>query len=331
MKHVHDQQPLGKRLNRIAPIPDPTLAQCPCCKHPTEDQRHLLTCTRNPDANDAMATLRKTILTADDTHPLRYLLVAGIQHGIDHPEQPFQPATHSYPPHLHDSIRTAIDSQARIGWRHLLTGLLSSEWITLASLDMHANTKPEPKKGANRIRKCLTAIHTFTRQLWLARNAVLHADTVATTTAIARTAEQIEVSHYHQRPQLLRFDDRHLCDRNLQQLMTGSSTTRRRWLRLKAQIALNDARSLQQSQCRLDRQAKLLLSAQTVLAKYKTFGGDNSALNEKDWGDMVRSVLPEAKVPGLMRDLKKRDAIIAKLKNTLERDWTTYIPSPTAV
>jgi hypothetical protein len=28
--------------------------------------------------------------------------------------------------------------------------------------------------------------------------------------------------------------------------------------------------------------------------------------------------------------LKKRDAIIAKLA-TLERHWTTYIPSPTAV
>jgi hypothetical protein len=33
--------------------------QCPCCKHSIEDQRHLLTCTRNPDANAAMAILRK--------------------------------------------------------------------------------------------------------------------------------------------------------------------------------------------------------------------------------------------------------------------------------
>ncbi|KAI2497596.1 hypothetical protein MHU86_16902 [Fragilaria crotonensis] len=122
------------------------------------------------------------------------------------------------------------------GWQGQAKGLLQvlweRGWIDEGNLEKYS--MDPATKGANRIRKCLlTAIHTFTRQLWLARNAVHHADTVATTTAIACTAEQIEVSYYHQRPQLLRFDDRHLCDRNLQQLMTGSSpTTRRRWLRL---------------------------------------------------------------------------------------------------
>jgi len=98
----------------------------------------------------------------------------------------------------------------------------------------------------------------------------------------------------------------------------------------KEQIAINDAKNSKQSQSRLERQAKLLQNAQTALDKYKAFGGDNNALNEKNWGDIVRWVLPEAKVPGLMRDLKKRDVIIAKL-NTLEKHWITYIPSPTAV
>ena len=96
------------------------------------------------------------------------------------------------------------------------------------------------------------------------------------------------------------------------------------------QIALNDAKITRQSQGRLDRQAKLLQNAQAALEKYNNGGGVNNALNEKDWGDVVRWVLPEAKVPGLMRDLKKKDVIIAKL-NTLERDWTTYIPIPTAL
>ena len=98
----------------------------------------------------------------------------------------------------------------------------------------------------------------------------------------------------------------------------------------KEQIALNDAKCSKQSQSRLDRQAKLLNNAQTALEKYRRYGSDNNALNDKDWGDIVRWVLPEAKVAGLMRDLKKRDSIIAKL-STLERDWTTYIPSRTAV
>ena len=53
----------------------------------------------------------------------------------------------------------------------------------------------------------------------------------------------------------------------------------------------------------------------------------SSTLTNKDWGNIVRWVLPEAKVPGLMRNLKTSDVIIVKLA-TLERDWTIYIPSP---
>ena len=56
----------------------------------------------------------------------------------------------------------------------------------------------------------------------------------------------------------------------------------------KEQIALNDAKSSKQSQGRLDRQAKLLHNAQTALDKYKGCGGDSNALNEKDWGDIIR-------------------------------------------
>jgi hypothetical protein len=232
MKHVHDQQPLGKRRNQQAPIPDPTLAQCPCCKHPTEDKRHLLTCDKNPNAQSGMATLRKTLLSPHDIHPIRYLLADAIQHWITHPETPFQPPVTTFPPHLQEHIRSAISSQERIGWGHLLNGFLSIKWTTLARLDMLSATKPDTVTGSHRIRKCIAAIHTFTRQLWLARNQLLHAATEETITATARTTAQIEVTHYHQRPHLLRFDDRHLCDRNLHQLLTGSSSTRRRWLRL---------------------------------------------------------------------------------------------------
>jgi hypothetical protein len=40
---------------------------------------------------------------------------------------------------------------------------------------------------------------------------------------------------------------------------------------------------------------------------------------------VIRWVLPEAKVDFLVKDLKKRDPILAKLV-TLPREWTTYIP-----
>jgi hypothetical protein len=102
-------------------------------------------------------------------------------------------------------------------------------------------------------------------------------------------------------------------------------------LALRAQrelIAIDEAKNSLVTQNRLGRQTKLLENAQHALAKYRTQG--SSTLTNKDWGDIVRWVLPEAKVPGLMRDLKNRDTIIAKLA-TLERDWTTYIPSPPSI
>ena len=92
------------------------------------------------------------------------------------------------------------------------------------------------------------------------------------------------------------------------------------------QLAIDEAKHSQQLQTRLDRQAKVLQNAQKARDKYTSLG--INALTDKDWGDIVRWVLPEAKVAGLMRDLKKKDAIIAKLA-TLTRDWTTYIPAST--
>ena len=66
----------------------------------------------------------------------------------------------------------------------------------------------------------------------------------------------------------------------------------------------------------------VLDKAQTALLKFEF---DAASLTEKDWGDVIRWVLPEAKVDFLLKDLKKRDPILAKLA-TLPREWTTYIP-----
>jgi hypothetical protein len=46
----------------------------------------------------------------------------------------------------------------------------------------------------------------------------------------------------------------------------------------------------------------------------------------QDWGDIIRWVLPEAKVTFRLKDLKKKDQILEKLA-TLPKDWTTYIPA----
>ena len=94
------------------------------------------------------------------------------------------------------------------------------------------------------------------------------------------------------------------------------------------QIAIDTAKTMLLTQGRIERQAKLLFNAQIAREKYDALG--IGALTDKDWGEVVRWVLPEAKVAALMRDLKKKDAIIAKLA-TLERDWTTYIPTRTPI
>ena len=90
----------------------------------------------------------------------------------------------------------------------------------------------------------------------------------------------------------------------------------------KEQVDLEAAKSAAQEQSRVDRRAKTLVSAQIALQKYQQ---NSSVMTDKDWVDIIRWVLPESKATGLMKDLKKAEAIVAKLAS-LDREWTTYIP-----
>ena len=56
-----------------------------------------------------------------------------------------------------------------------------------------------------------------------------------------------------------------------------------------------------------------------------SFELDSYSMNDKDWGDVIRLVLPAAKVDFLLKDMKKKDDIMRKLE-TLPKCWTTYIP-----
>jgi hypothetical protein len=67
---------------------------------------------------------------------------------------------------------------------------------------------------------------------------------------------------------------------------------------------------------------KVLDKAQTALLKFEF---DAVSLTDKDWGDVIRWVLPEAKVEFCLKDLKKQEQILAQLA-TLPHKWTTYIP-----
>ena len=90
----------------------------------------------------------------------------------------------------------------------------------------------------------------------------------------------------------------------------------------KRQLQLNETVRTNTANKKNEAQLKTLERAQAALAKYET---DAGSLTEKDWGEIVRWVLPVAKVPYLLKDLKKREQILAKLE-TLTNAWTTYIP-----
>ncbi len=66
-----------------------------------------------------------------------------------------------------------------------------------------------------------------------------------------------------------------------------------------------------------------LQKAQHALTKYLA---NKNSVNDKDGGDVVRWVLPEAKVESLLKDLKKKEQIIAK-RAIQPNNWIMYIPN----
>ena len=74
------------------------------------------------------------------------------------------------------------------------------------------------------------ALSSHIRRLWLSRNDVLHS-TADATMATIRSAETVEIMHYHSHPHLLHTGNQHYCRRSLSKLLAGTPATRRRWLR----------------------------------------------------------------------------------------------------
>jgi hypothetical protein len=89
------------------------------------------------------------------------------------------------------------------------------------------------------------------------------------------------------------------------------------------QLALDAKKVELQSKSRMERRAKLLVNARQALQKHET---SPATMSDKDWIDIIRWVLPESNADGLLKDLRKKDTILAKLQS-LERDWKTYFPA----
>ena len=188
-------------------------------------QAHLLRCSANQGRLDAWSAFRKATPTKKDPHPFWHCLVEGIKTWTRNADNTYLPDVTGYPPHLRRALAAAALSQKEIGWDNTLRGFLSTEWIHLASLDMHDQTLCSEDRGNARIRKALSSIYEYTWKTWDSRNEVLHTKDKTTLAANIRSADCAAIKHYHSKPHLLRFDDRHLCDRPLIKLLHGSSST----------------------------------------------------------------------------------------------------------
>ncbi len=85
---------------------------------------------------------------------------------------------------------------------------------------------------------------------------------------------------------------------------------------------MNDNARLKVANKKSEAQLRAREKVQSALSKFEF---DSKSTNDKDSGYVIRWVLSQAKVDFLLKDLKKREDILAKLA-TPPSDWTTYIP-----
>jgi hypothetical protein len=95
----------------------------------------------------------------------------------------------------------------------------------------------------------------------------------------------------------------------------------------KEQLDLEAQKAEQVLKSKSEKRAKVLVNARKALHKHESLP---ATMTDKDWVDIIRWVLPESKAEGLLKDLRKKDTIIAKLQS-LEKDWKSYIPPAAAI
>jgi hypothetical protein len=95
----------------------------------------------------------------------------------------------------------------------------------------------------------------------------------------------------------------------------------------KEQLDLEAKNVESQSKSKVKRRAKLLVNARQAMDKHER---SPATMLDKDWIDIIRWVLSESNADGLLKDLRKKDAIVAKLES-LEQDKKSYIPATDSV
>ena len=229
MKLVHDIQPLGWKKHQISKSKETALSMCPCCKAKVETSVHFLTCpTQRPSRYRHLVTLQKS-MGAHNDHPALTLLFSGINQWLRNPMEPPTLQVHPYPTHLQPILAQAINEQDQIGWHQALKGFLTTSWASAAAVHPTKPRKMERDKGQHRITQTLRALRTYTDNVWLDRNDVLHRHEDAEVARIL-SVQDSEIRHYHTHPHLLPERDRHYCKGNLDKLLKSKKSIRRRWL-----------------------------------------------------------------------------------------------------
>ena len=148
-KFVHDSLPLGVRRFREAAVKDETLQLCPSCRTEPETPLHFLYCSQNPAFDSSWTTLRSEVINKD-SHPVRYLLVAGLLHATTSTDT-FRPTVDQFPSHFASVIASALQDQQSIGWSNAFKGYFSKQWTNMAQVDMYTGSR-DMKQGATRMK-----------------------------------------------------------------------------------------------------------------------------------------------------------------------------------
>ena len=164
IKHLNDIIPIGKRVHRCDPkYPE----SCPSCPEPVETAQHLHHCdslSRRKWRASFLKQLRETMVKIDTPVAIIELMLEGLTAVFEDRD----PTTFNAPA----SAQSIADSQAGIGWDHVLRGRLSEEW----SQHMQAHIGPhDPKKnGQTWATTVIQTILTGWLDLWQLRNGDRH-------------------------------------------------------------------------------------------------------------------------------------------------------------
>jgi hypothetical protein len=117
-----------------------------------------MTCERNPYHGAGFTGLLRdpTLL---DAHPLRRMVLGGLQHWKQHESMDdYQPHMREYPEHIHTLYATAIRRQSTIGWDNALRGFLSKAWYDIAEASYDATKTTDKTKGATRMKSLIYSL-----------------------------------------------------------------------------------------------------------------------------------------------------------------------------